>query len=304
LRLAGGQSDWNASTETATSPLNQENIVRHAALAGLLAIALLGCIDPVGTARHVVYGPGSPIINGAFDGNGHPNVGALLYDFGGDGLSATDAVCSGVLIAPAVFLTAGHCLSSFPSGSAFSVTFDPNLMDNAGVPSGIIAAVSATVNPAFLQPPKGGFSAGDLGIVMLPAGSTAGITPAALPTLNWLSNLSPRTLRASQYENVGYGMSASHSGKPSFVWIGARHVSTSPFMSMSSTRLGLQMNVAATGQGGDCYGDSGSPKFVPGTNTIVGITSWGDIQCRATSWSVRLDTPQSRSFLSDFVAVP
>ena len=47
------------------------------------------------------------ITNGAADGSGHPEVGALLAPVAySDGTWAT---CSGTLISPTVFLTAAHC---------------------------------------------------------------------------------------------------------------------------------------------------------------------------------------------------
>jgi hypothetical protein len=76
-------------------------------------------------------------------------------------------------------------------------------------------------------------------------------------------------------------------------------------MALQPTWLGLLMNSAATGQGGDCYGDSGGPKFLEGDpTTIYAIVVTGDMNCRATSWNWRLDTPEARSFLSTFLTLP
>jgi hypothetical protein len=62
------------------------------------------------------------------------------------------------------------------------------------------------------------------------------------------------------------------------------------------------MNTSATGEGGDCYGDSGGPKFLAGnTSMIVGPCSWGDTPCRSLSKNYRLDTASARTFLSRFV---
>jgi len=49
------------------------------------------------------------------------------------------------------------------------------------------------------------------------------------------------------------------------------------------------------------YGDSGSPQFVPGTNMIVSTTSGGDVNCRATNYTYRLDTAGAREFLGQFL---
>jgi hypothetical protein len=82
-------------------------------------------------------------------------------------------------------------------------------------------------------------------------------------------------------------------------------VSTSPFKSLDRLYLGLLMTESATHKGGDCYGDSGSPKFIAGnTSMIVAVVNWGDIPCRALSKNYRLDTTSARTFLSRYVAVP
>lgn len=62
---------------------------------------------------------------------------------------------------------------------------------------------------------------------------------------------------------------------------------------------------AATLEGGDCYGDSGAPKFLPGNpNLVVATVVKGDAPCRATSWDWRLDIPSTREFLANYVTLP
>lgn len=64
----------------------------------------------------------------------------------------------------------------------------------------------------------------------------------------------------------------------------------------------------STGNGGTCYGDSGGPHFLGGKNdvnkTIVSITVTGDRYCRSTDKTYRLDTPNARDFLDEFVTLP
>jgi len=42
------------------------------------------------------------IVNGQPDGNGHPYVGMVFQ-------TGSEAACSGTLVSPTVFVTAGHC---------------------------------------------------------------------------------------------------------------------------------------------------------------------------------------------------
>jgi hypothetical protein len=105
--------------------------------------------------------------------------------------------------------------------------------------------------------------------------------------------------------NVGYGVSATRTGVPGFGFDGKRSYSLSEFMGLQPTWLGLLMNTSATGEGGDCYGDSGGPKFIQGdATTIYATVTTGDMNCRATTWDWRLDTPEARGFLGQYVRLP
>ena len=146
----------------------------------------------------------------------------------------------------------------------------------------------------------------DLAVVFLPASATKGMTLLELPTAGELDRLAAQgALSKTLFVNVGYGNSANRRGQPSFGWDGKRNMSKSEFMALQPTWLGLLMNTSATGEGGDCYGDSGGPKFLDGNpNRIYATVTTGDFWCRATTWDWRLDTPEARAFLGQFVALP
>lgn len=248
-------------------------------------------------------GDPSFLVNATWDGDNHPAVGAMLYDWNGDGIDGTDLACTGVLIAPTVFLTAGHCVIGFPPGSEFWVSFDSDLLDDPANLTSLIPVNSAVADPGY-KAALGG-DTHDFGVLLLPSGATAGIPPARLPTLGLLGTLvKTQQLRKTSLLQVGYGVSATAQGPPAFPWDGRRNAGLAPFKGLTQFQLLLLVNTTATGETGECYGDSGSPKFLPGTNTIVSITSWGDIPCRASAWSSRLDTGSARGFLATFVTLP
>ena len=60
--------------------------------------------------------PAGAITNGQPDGTAHPNVGVMVVDFG----AGPQRLCSGELIAPTRFLTAGHCTSFLSTTRRFS----------------------------------------------------------------------------------------------------------------------------------------------------------------------------------------
>lgn len=274
----------------------------HFALA-LAAVALAGCSDH---STEPVFTPDAaprPIVNGTPTGASYGSVGALMFDYYGDGLSGDDEWCTGSLISPTVFLTAAHCVADFaytPPGTQFYVSFAPDLYAKGAK---YIKATGYTYDPLYGHDEA---NLHDLAVVFLPENATKGLTPYRLPTQGELDALAARGALASAiFVNVGYGTSASRTGIPSFGYDGKRSMSESEFMGLQPYWLGLLMNTSATGLGGDCYGDSGGPKFLKTNPGIVYATvTTGDYNCRATTWDYRTDTDDARAFLGQFVTLP
>ena len=264
-----------------------------------LLLAAAACADRV-TAPAVATGAPNFIIGGTPTGTGFGAVGAPMLDFAGDGLDPDDWFCTGSLISPTVFLTAAHCLDFFPAGTQLYVTFRPS---TAEVPKYAIAATGYQADPLY------GFNQNDphdIGVIFLPATKTKGITPLTLPPAGYLDALNQKNgLNNTIFLNVGYGGDGQHTGKPVITYSGIRKISRSPFQNLEPAWLLLNMNSSATGLGGDCYGDSGGPKFIEGnTSMVVATVITGDFACRATSKDYRLDTPNARTFLSHYVKLP
>lgn len=267
----------------------------------LLSLIVAGCDDR--TVSPAVPEPPNFIINGTPTGNEFGSVGALMFDFNADGvINGDDQWCTGSLIAPAVFLTAAHCVVTpfTPPGTQFHVSFAPDLFARD---ARFIRATGYTFDPAF------GHDQGDLhdlAVVFLPANATKGMKVHQLPPAGFLDELHAQGGLADQiFINVGYGTASSKTGPPAFFFDGLRKMSESEFMALQPAWLGLQMNESATDLGGDCFGDSGGPKFLKGNlDVIVATVTTGDTPCRATSWDYRLDTPSARAFLGRFVPLP
>src|SRR5882757_8002117 len=152
--------------------------MRRLILAGLAACAaILALAAPAGAITY-----GTP------DGNGHPEVGALLapqpYPDG------TWATCSGTLISPTVFLTAAHCDQGV---ARVAVTFDSSY----NAKTGTAYWGSWHADPDFSQAQS---DPHDVAVVVLDKALRT-ITPARLPVAGSLDGVSS----ATRFTSVGYG---------------------------------------------------------------------------------------------------
>lgn len=280
----------------------------HRIRAFALPAALLfgaACVDGPATAPELPSAPDGPMLiwGGEPTGSTYQNVGALLYDYDKNGvIDGDDEFCTGSLVSPTVFLTAAHCVISpyTPAGSQWYVSFAPDLYA-PGIT--VIKATGYVADPLYGHDQA---NLHDLAVVFLPAKATRGMTPLKLPTAGALDAMAAKgALASAWFVNVGYGTGNSPVGPPAFPYDGLRKSSLSEFMALQPTWLGLLMNANATGGGGDCYGDSGGPKFLKGDpTTIYATVTTGDYVCRATTWDWRLDTPEAREFLGRYLALP
>jgi len=238
----------------------------------------------------VLAAPVAAITFGTVDvENRYSNVGGLIFEADGEFFLG----CTGTLIAPTVFLTAAHCVAP---GERVLVTFDPSID-----PSSTMLPGTARPHPDFAC--CGASDTFDIAVVLLDA-PVSGITPASLPRLNQLGQLSSRALKDATFVTAGYGVVRDDKGggwKSLRDSEGLRSYVSQTVNSMTKAWLNLSMN-PSTGNGGTCYGDSGGPHFLGAT--VVSITVTGDRWCRATDKTYRVDTAVARDFLDEFVTLP
>jgi len=107
--------------------------------------------------------------------------------------------------------------------------------------------------------------------ICLPAKRTRGITPLRLPPAGYLDELGDKNgLKDQKFINVGYGGDVPATEQPIVTYDGVRKSSVSTYMALEANWLWLHMT-AATGNGGDCYGDSGGPKLLAPPRTTASI---------------------------------
>ena len=241
----------------------------------------------------VVAAPALGIVGGQPDGTGHPSVGAL--DLRPMGFVVP---CSGTLVSPTVYVTAGHCTNFLESHgiTQAKVTFDPVFADSDTFYTGTVHTDPAFATGSAADP-------GDLGVVVFDSPVT-GITPAVLPSAGLLDQLGPQGLRNQPFTEVGYGVSRliTGGGPPDIdrSSAGTRRVASEAFDSLAPAILRLSV----TNDGKPCTGDSGAPQFLGTSNTIAAVDFTGDHACTAMVGGYRLDTPAARAFLANYVTLP
>ncbi len=239
--------------------------------------------------------PASAITWGSPDGDAHPYVGAIVLDYGG---GMQSEFCSGALVSPHVFLTAGHCadfLATYPSvWQYYFVSFATNVYS---VKADRRVFVDVIPNPDYHWGPVS--DPHDTGVLILrdPV-ENLGYTTLAPP--GYLDALrASGAIRETRFINVGYG--ATEDSYPT----GYRMASTSSYQNLHKAWLYLDGNIH-TGSGGTCWGDSGGPTFVvdeaTGVPYQVSTVSTGDAQCKATNIVYRADIPSTYEFVRAIVA--
>jgi trypsin len=238
--------------------------------------------------------PAAAVNGGLLDDTAHPAVGLLIGSTDQSGCHGQVVGCSGVLIAPDVFLTSARCVEQFNEALATPgfithvwVTFEPNDPFDC---SQVTEVTSLTSNPAFNT---GKTRGGDVGVARLAA--PVAITPATLPPAADLFTL-PRN---QPYMVVAYGTEAG--GNTLTL---ARRFAVARSLGFTSEVLALTFKLG--GANSSCIGgvNEGGAVFVGSTDSIVALVTDDKGGCGANSTYQRLDVPSVRNFLDDFVTLP
>jgi len=247
--------------------------------------------------------PAHAITQGQPDGELHPNVGAVVADYGPS--PGPEIACSGTLIAPTVFLLPAHCAEFVNSlGRDVWVTFDSTYDEQEASPAGLIAG-TAVGDPLFGSGAKS--DPHDIAVFLLE--QSPGITPATLPTAGFLdAQAAAHTLQTQMFTPVGYGWTRvdKTEGPGNLVFRdGVRRYSQQSFSALEPSWLKLSSN-AALDNGGTCFNDSGAPHFYGGVTSslTVSMSIAVDPVCRSLDKTYRLDTKSARDFLGQFVSLP
>ena len=220
--------------------------------------------------------PSAAVLDGTPD-TAHPYVGILVTEIDGD----TVPVCSGFLVSPTVFVTAGHCVEDLGGVLPAFVSFD-----QAFTPGSELHAGTAVPNPRF---GSAGPNSHDVALVLLDEPVTdRGF--AELPSSNLLQSVP----RSSALTVVGYGANARHGGRLEFRLV--RSFAEARLVKTEKKTAHLRMST------GICFGDSGGPALLGTSHVAVAVNSFvSNRQCAGNSYAYRLDTAEAMAFLAPYL---
>jgi V8-like Glu-specific endopeptidase len=229
----------------------------------ILGIWICGCGAP--EAPDGIGQRGEPIVGGTMD-TADPAVGiisAAQGQFGGWS-------CTGTLISPTIFLTAGHCVQPADATTTFQVYFGPD--QNSAIASDWVQVKEYHLHPQF-------------NINNLPAGHDCAVlvlgAAQSTPSKPYNHDGVSDGDKGQPVRVVGYGLTVG--GGTSF---GQKR-------QLSTTIDGYTGGVIQIGQTGTttCQGDSGGPMYriINGVETIYGVTSYGENGCVGAASETRVD---------------
>ena len=254
-------------------------------------------------------GVAQAIINGEPDRgpDAHPYVGALVtVPSSGEFKGQPIPVCSGTLISPRVFLTAGHCTDLLIEEDLPTyVSFDPTYKPGASQVMRATPYLHPKARIVETVPRDGRY---DVGVAVLKK-PVRMAEYGTLPKAGLVDTLK----EGQRLTTVGYGVNGYERINteaplpPQPVFLQDRHRATVRLLNTRDPAVGDQF-VKTTGVSlirgkgeASCFGDSGGPLFVGDQQTILGVSSFHLAPlCRGPHYYQRMDLPRVLKWVRSF----
>src|SRR5215207_1263265 len=274
-------------------------IIRRVMVPIALALVMMG----------LVATPSGAITGNFVADNEHEYVGLIVfYDEDGEFVHR----CTGSLISPTVFLTAGHCVTIDDETGELAASARIYFQQDAGADYDPVTDTPASSG----YPYTGGVTAHTFyafdyqGITVPATNNDVGLVildePYELDTYGSLA--APGTLELygtgpdARVTVSGYGVTYVNGNPAATISYRSRLMVDTWIIGTGGVANGINVQLSSApgrGGGGTCFGDSGGPTLLYGTDTIVAVTSFGMSAnvCGGTEFNFRVDTVEVQDWM-------